>query len=67
MKKITVKEYMRRRAEFAEGVLDMLEGKTEWDADLIDNIGLLAVDLGLGKPNRTGWFRRTPAPSKGSK
>lgn len=63
MKKITVKEYMLRRAAFAEGVLDMLEGKLEWDADLLDNIGSLALSLGLGRTGRNGFFKRMPSPS----
>lgn len=62
MAKMTIKQYMEKRATFAEGVLGMLSGEHEWDADTIDNIGMLAVDLGLGKADRHGYFRRIPNP-----
>lgn len=60
MAKLTVKEYMAKRAEFAECVLDALSGKKDWDADMLDYIGETALRLELGKVGRNGYFKRIP-------
>lgn len=34
---------------FAEDVLSILESNQEWNADTIDEIGILAIDTGLAE------------------
>lgn len=37
------------KISFAEDVLNILESYPEWNADTIDEIGLLAIDTGLAE------------------
>jgi hypothetical protein len=42
--------------EFAEEVLAMLEADKEWSADTLDDLGLLAMNMGLATTNEDGEF-----------
>lgn len=46
----------KRLIEFAKNVLRILRNDDEWTSETMDSIGMLAIDLGLGKAGANGLF-----------